>query len=48
MFRVRNENGLDPAYPPVALMSVCFQPEEKQPPTCLLAQACQRLWLVVY
>ena len=48
MFRVCNKNGADPAYPPVAL-AVRVPPARKGsiPLHCRLAQACQRLWLVV-
>ncbi len=46
MFRVNNTSGVDPAYPPVALLSVCPHHIREHPATYLLVQACQHLWLV--
>jgi hypothetical protein len=46
MFRVSNTNGVDPAYPPVALLSMCPHHIREHPATYLLVQACQHLWLV--
>lgn len=46
MFHLNNRSGLDPAFSPAVMLSVCFQDRGKQPTAYLLVQASQHLWLV--
>ena len=45
LFRLNDTNDVVPACTPAASVSVCSKCRWKQPAACLLAGACQRLWL---
>ena len=45
LFRLNDTNDVVPACTPAASVSVCSKCRWKQPTACLLAGACQRLWL---
>jgi len=45
LFHLNDTNDLVPASAPAAFMSVCSIDRVEHPAACLLARACQRLWL---
>ena len=45
LFHLNDTSDLVPASTPAAFMSVCPQQVVEHPAACLLARACQRLWL---
>ena len=45
MFHLNDTSDVAPSSTPAAFMSVCPKQAVKHPAACLLARACQRLWL---
>ena len=45
LFHLNDTSDLVPASTPAAFMSVCPKQAVEHPAACLLARACQRLWL---